>query len=137
MPAKRKSVAKSSEIDVFLASKRHPLDKEIRSVRGMILGVDASIREEIKWNSVSFRNDHDFFATVNLRSTDSVQLVLYTGAKKKATAQTGVQVDDPHGLIEKWAAKDRCIVSLGTGAQVEGNAAAFTSLVADWLRFVR
>lgn len=134
-PAKRKS--KGSDVDAFLASKRHPLEKEILSVRRMILGMDGSIREEIKWNSVSFRNDHDFFATVNLRSTATVQLILYTGVKKKATAKTGIEVDDPNGLIEKWAAKDRCLVSLGTGAEVEANAAAFTSLLEDWLRFVR
>ncbi len=136
-PTKTDSAARRSDIDELLAAKRHPLEEEIRTVRRVILGVDASIREEIKWSSVSFRNEHDFFATVNLRSTESVQLVLYTGVAKKATAETGVRVADPMGLIEKWPAKDRCLVTLGKGATFDGNRAALAALVKDWLPFVR
>lgn len=131
-----RQASKLSEIDQFLASKQHALEGDIRSVRKLILEADASIREEIKWNSVSFRNDHDFFATVNLRSTDSVQLIFHTGVKRKATADTGVDVDDPQGLIEKWLAKDRCIVTLGKAAALKANKAALAALVKDWIRFV-
>lgn len=135
-PAKQHAAAKQTDVDQFLADKEHPLEEEIQSVRKVILAVDASIREEIKWNSISFCNSHDFFATVNLRSTDSLQLVLHTGAKKKATAETGVHVADPHGLIDQWAAKDRCMVTLGKGAAVRANETALAALVRDWLLFV-
>lgn len=135
-PRTRRAPTQGSEIDQFLASKQHPLEGDIQSVRELILRADVSIREEIKWNSISFRNEHDFFATVNLRSTDSVQLVLHTGVKKKATAETGVQVADPKGLIEKWPAKDRCIITLGKGAELKANKVAMAALVKDWIRFV-
>lgn len=125
-----------AEIDIYLAAKQHPLAAEIDALRAWILGVDDSIREEIKWNSVSFRNEHDFFATVHLRSTGSLQLVMFTGVKKKATAQTGVQVDDPKQLIEKWAAKDRCVLDLGKGTAFKANRAALTKLVKAWIAFV-
>lgn len=128
---------KPVDIDAFLASKRHPLEGDIQQVRKWITGAHASIREEIKWNSVSFRNEHDFFATVNLRSSDSVQLVFHTGVARKATADSGVPIDDPKGLIEKWPAKDRCIVTLGKGAALKANKAALTKLVKDWLPFVQ
>jgi hypothetical protein len=74
---------------------------------------------------------------VNLRSTDRLQIILYTGVKKKPTAQTGVPIEDPSELIETWPAKDRCIVSLGKGAEVETRRAAFVTLLDAWLRFVR
>jgi hypothetical protein len=125
-----------SEVDVLLASKNHPLDAEIQQLRRLLLGVNAAIREEVKWNSVSFRNDNDFFATVNLRSTATLQLILYTGVKKKPTAETGVPVKDPSGLIEKWAAKDRCVLTLGARASFTANAPALTELVAAWIQFV-
>lgn len=134
--AKQEAASKQPDVDEFLAGKRHPLERDIQSIRKVILGVDASIREDIKWNSISFCNDHDFFATVNLRSTESVQLVLHAGVKRKATAETGVHVDDPRGLIEKWPAKDRCIVTLGRGAALEANKPALAALVKDWIRFV-
>ncbi len=41
------------------------------------------------------------------------------------------------GLIEKWPAKDRCLVTLGKGATFDGNRAALAALVKDWLPFVR
>lgn len=135
-PAKQAAASKRPDVDEFLASKRHPLEHDIQSIRKVILGADASIREDIKWNSLSFSNDHDFFATVNLRSTDSVQLVFHTGVKKKATAETGVHVDDPRGLIDKWPAKDRCIVTLGKGAALHANKPALAALVKDWITFV-
>lgn len=135
-PAKQEAASKRAELDELLASKRHPLEHDIQQIREVILAVDASIREEVKWSSVSFRNDHDFFATVNLRSTESVQLVFHTGVKRKATAETGVQVDDPHGIVEKWPAKDRCVVSLGRGATLRANQPALAALVRDWIRFV-
>lgn len=128
--------AETSSIDAFLASKQHPLEEDLRVLRRVILAVDPSVREEIKWSSVSFRNAHDFFATVNLRSTASVQLVFHTGVKKKSTAVSGVDVADPHGLIEKWPAKDRCLVTLGRGAAFRANRPALAALVKDWLRFV-
>lgn len=123
-------------MDAFLASKQHPLEEDLRALRKAMARVAPSIREEIKWNSISFCNEHDFFATVNLRSTDSVQLVFHTGVKKKSTAVSGVDVADPHGLIEKWQAKDRCVVTLGRGAAFRANKPALTALVRDWLRFV-
>lgn len=135
--AKQRAAGTARDIDAFLAGKQHPLGDDIHWVRKVILSVDESIREEIKWNSISFRNEYDFFATVNLRSTQSLELVLYTGVKRKATAETGVHVDDPHGLIEKWAAKDRCIVTLGKGAVLEANEAALSALMKGWLEFVR
>lgn len=136
-PKKQRTASERTEVDELLAEKRHPLHDDIQSIRATILAADPSIREEVKWSSVSFRNDRDFFATVNLRSTDSLQLVLYTGVKAKATAKTGVSVEDPRGLIEKWAAKDRCLVTLGKGPEVEANKAAFVALVRGWLEFVR
>lgn len=135
--AGRPSASATAGVDAFLAGKGHPLAKEIGVVRKIVLGIDPSIREEVKWSSVSFRNAHDHFATVNLRSTESLRLVFHTGVKRKITAETGVTVDDPRGLVEAWPAKDRCIVNLGKGAAVRANAEAFRALVLSWLPFVR
>lgn len=127
---------KGSDVDAFLASKSHPLAAEIAEVRALVLGVSPTIREAIKWSSVSFRNERDFFATVHLRARDTVQIVLFTGVKRKATAETGVPVEDPSGIIERWLAKDRCLVSLGAGRGFRANRAAFVALAEAWVRHV-
>lgn len=123
-------------IEELLAAKAHPLDEEIRQLRQVVLGVSPAIREEIKWGSVSFRNENDFFATVHLRSSSALQLVLHTGVKKKPTARSGVPVDDPAGIIQKWLAKDRCLVTLGAGDSFRANRRALAALVKAWIQFV-
>jgi hypothetical protein len=126
----------AADMDEFLVAQAHPLDSEIRAVRAILLGVSPSIVDDIKWNSVSFRNSNDYFVTLHLRSQSSLQLILFTGVKKKQTAVTGVPVEDPHGIIERWAAKDRCVVSLGAGDAFEANREALVDLVTSWIRFV-
>ncbi|HQR06016.1 MAG TPA: DUF1801 domain-containing protein [Gemmatales bacterium] len=115
----------------FLKALKHPLKKEIEAVRKIILGVSASIQEGIKWNVPSFRTT-DYFATVFLRSTETVQLIFHTGAKVKATATTGLKIDDPAGLL-KWLAKDRCMVTLGKGREIQAKRKAFEAIVRQWI----
>ncbi|MFT3878382.1 MAG: DUF1801 domain-containing protein [Gemmatales bacterium] len=119
----------------FLKSLKHPLKKEIEAVRKIILGVSPSIQEGIKWNGPSFRTA-DYFATVFLRSTDTVQLIFHTGAKVKGTATTGLKIDDPTGLL-KWLAKDRCMITLGKGRDIQQNRKAFEHIVSQWIESIR
>jgi hypothetical protein len=72
---------------------------------------------------------------MHLRATDGVQLIFHTGAKVKGTAKTGVEVAAPAGLL-KWLAKDRCLVSLGSGKALEANLPALEALVREWIRWV-
>jgi hypothetical protein len=112
----------------------HPLKRDIETVRQIILNIDPGISEAIKWNAPSFRTT-DFFATVNLRSRERVQLIFHTGAKVKGVATTGINIADPAGLLE-WLAKDRCLVTLGVGKDIQTRRAAFEAIVREWIRWV-
>jgi hypothetical protein len=138
--AKKKVKTKSSgsrktvDVGEFMRELDHPLKVDIETVRQIILNVDPGIGESIKWNAPSFRTT-DFFATFNLRSRDSVQLIFHTGAKVKATATTGINIADPAGLL-KWLARDRCLVTLGVGKDIRAKRAAFEAIVREWIRWV-
>lgn len=119
-------------VEAFLRELEHPRKPEIEAVRRIILGVSPTIREGIKWNAPSFRTT-EYFATFHLRTRDSVRLVLHTGAKARATAATGLDIPDPSGLLQ-WLAKDRCLVSLADGAQVEARRAALEAILRAWIR---
>jgi hypothetical protein len=97
----------------------------------LALGADS---QAVKWNAPSFRTT-DFFATVNLRSRERVQLIFHTGAKLKATAATGISIADPAGLLE-WLARDRCVVTLGAGKDIQARRAAFEAIVREWIQWV-
>ncbi len=119
--------------DAFVAILDHPLANEIELVRKAVLSADKSISDGVKWNSLSFQTT-EWFATVNLRSRDSLQLVMHLGAKvgKVAPAEA---IPDPKGLL-KWLGKDRAMATLGSGAQLKATLPAFKAIVKAWIRYV-
>lgn len=121
------------EVDGFMRTLKHPLKREIETVRRLVLGVDPNVTEGIKWNAPSFRTT-EFFATVNLRSTDRVQLILHLGAKVRDDLKE-VTISDPTGLL-KWLAKDRCSVTLGTGPEIARHREAFEKILRQWIAYV-
>jgi len=130
--ATAKAPASNDDAGAFMALLDHPLKKDIEAVRKLILGVSPKISDGVKWNSLSFRHT-DWFATVNLRSKDVIQLVLHTGAKAKDNPD--FKIADPSGLL-LWLAKDRALATLGAGKTLKANAKAFTAIVKAWIRYV-
>jgi uncharacterized protein YdhG (YjbR/CyaY superfamily) len=118
-------------VTAYLRELDHPLKREIEAVRKTILGVSRAIGEGIKWNAPSFRTT-DYFATVNVRSRDAVQLIFHRGAKVKDNT-TKMEIADPAGLI-RWLATDRCLVTLGAGRDVQGRQKALAAIVRAWVR---
>ena len=138
--AARKRVARSepgsSQTDPavieFLRTLNPPLKPVLEAVRKIILGANPDIREGIKWNSPSFRTT-DYFATINVHAKDRVRLILHMGAKVKDNSTKGMQIADPAGLLE-WLAKERCLVTLGDGKDVQAKRAALQAIVREWIR---
>jgi hypothetical protein len=129
--------ASKPSLDDFMAALGHPLKADIEAVRKMVLGADKGISEGVKWNSLSFRTPaptEEWFATINLRSRDSVQVVMHLGAKVGKAAPTD-EIPDPKGLL-KWLGKDRAMATLGAGAALKANQAAFKAIVKAWVRYV-
>jgi hypothetical protein len=132
-PAPKSSAKPEPTADAFMAALDHPLAADYAAVRKAILGADKSIADGVKWNSLSFRTT-EWFATVNLRSRDSVQLVLHLGAKMGNEAPAEA-IPDPKGLL-KWLGKDRAMATLGAGAYLKANLPALKTLVKAWIRYV-
>ena len=124
----------SGEVDAFMAKLKHPLKAEIETARRIILGASPKIGEAIKWNAPSFRT-HEFFATFHLRTLDRVQLVFHLGAKVRSHATADIVLADPSGLV-KWLAKDRCLVTLGAGRDIDRHKAALEMIVREWIKRV-
>lgn len=127
-----RSGAKAEDASAFLAALDHPLKADIETVRKIVLSAGPEIADGVKWNSVSFRKS-DWFATVNLRSKDVVQLVFHTGAKVKDNPK--LDIPDPGGLL-LWLAKDRALVTLGAAKTLKANAKAFEAIVKAWVKYV-
>lgn len=132
--AKPPGDADSAAVAAYLRAMKHPLKTEIEAVRGIILAAGPAISEGIKWNVPSFRTEKEWFATFNMRATESVQLIFHLGAKKRPD-QKALKLADPNGLI-KWLGPDRAMITLGAGRDIPANKKAFEEIVRAWIKHV-
>lgn len=116
-------------VDDFLQTLEHPHKDGIEELRRMILGLNKGITEEIKWNAPSFKLE-DHFATFKVHPPRSIQLVLHTGAKAKDNQ--AFTIDDQDGLL-KWPAKDRCLLTLESGAVLKLHRARVRRILKQWV----
>ena len=121
-------------VTAYLRDLDHPLAKELAAVRRIILSVGPEIGEGIKWNAPSFRTPKEYFATFNVRSKESVQLILHLGAKVR-TGREAPRIADPQRLLT-WLAHDRCKVTLGKRGDIAKNRAALVAILRAWVEYV-
>ncbi len=124
-----KAKPKEDDVDGFFATLSHPLKKEFAEARKIVLDADKKISEGVKWNSVSFKTT-DYFATINWRSADSVQLVLHRGAKSVSGGKE-MDIPDPKSLL-KWLSTDRALLTLGAGPAFAANRKALEAVIRAW-----
>lgn len=131
MPTARPRTARTTVAEL-LDTLDHPHLAEIRALRAVILGADARIAEEVKWNAPSFRTT-DHFATVHLRARDGVQLILHLGARSRPDAAVRAEVADPTAML-RWLAADRASVTFRDLEDVEARRDALAEVVRQWIR---
>ena len=134
MAAKTSRATGAAQVEAFLAALDHPLKPVIVALREVILSADPSIAEGIKWNAPSFYTT-EHFAAFHLRAKDGVKIMMHLGAKPRDTAQTGIAIDDPAGLLE-WLAKDRASVTFRDLGEVEARRDTFVGIIRQWIKYV-
>jgi hypothetical protein len=113
-----------------MSTLNHPLKAGIESARQLVLSADPRLRERIKWNAPSFALTDDL-VTFNLRSPETLQIIMHTGAKKLATP-LAITVADPAGLLRRLA-PDRGIITFSSPEEIESKSAALVDLVRQWI----
>jgi len=124
----------TNPVDVYLKELDHPLKPVVIALRKCILGLNPSIGEEIKWNVPSFRTT-EHFATLHLRASDQISVILHFGAKKRATAPSNIGIDDPQSLLE-WLGKDRAMVAFKGEQDLAHKQAAFVEILRQWIQLL-
>lgn len=111
----------------------HPMPEVVQQLRELILAVDPTIEEGIKWNSMSFRTT-EWFATLNQRALDRVEFVFHLGAKVKG-AEIQAAIPDIPDCVE-WKSGDRCLVTFRTPQEAEDRKDSLRSFVKEWIKHV-
>jgi hypothetical protein len=130
----KRAESTSEDVEIFLAALDHPLKPAILALRQAILAADPSIAEGIKWNVPSFRTS-EYFATMNLRAKQGIQVILHLGAKVRDTAITGIAIADPESLLV-WLAKDRASVTFRDLNDIEVRRSAFADIIRQWIAHI-
>lgn len=114
----------------LLDAHEHPLRKEIDALRAIILSVDTSIAEGVKWNTASYRVT-DWFATLNgPKQVKEPMMILHAGAKAKGIVLKD-RIPDPDGLI-KWLGNDRGQIIFKDAADIKTKEKALKVIVKSW-----
>ena len=122
-------------VTAYMATLQHPLKAEITSVLALIRNADPAIAAGIKWNAPSFRLT-EWFATLNVRSQDAVQIILHLGAKSRDDVTVREAIADPQNLL-RWLGKDRALVSFRDAAAIKAGGAAFQTLLRQWITHLK
>lgn len=135
MATTRKTTAtkdQASNVAEFMRTLEHPLKAEIETVRALILDADPAIKEGLKWKAPSFCVQ-EYFATIHIKNTSAVQVILHLGAKVRQTPN--VTIDDPGGLLE-WLGKDRASVKFSDMQAIKANGEAFKHITRQWITYL-
>ncbi len=121
-------------VSTLLDANEHPLRKEIDQLRTIILSVDRSIVEGVKWNAASFRTI-DWFGTLNgPKQVKEPMLILHAGAKAKGAVLKD-RIPDPQGLI-KWLGNDRGQIILKDMKDIRAKQQALFDIVSAWIKLI-
>lgn len=133
--SKHTSRADTTEaVDDLMNALVHQHKDAITLLRRIILGVDASIKEGVKWNAPSFRTA-EYFATTNLRTKKGIGVILHLGAKVRDLPAGGITIKDPDKLLI-WLANDRAAIEFTDGDEVKSKQSAFEKILRQWIELV-
>ena len=124
----------SVAVDAFMATLDHPHADAVQRLRALVLGIDPTVAEGIKWNAPSWRT-HEYFATTQLRAKAGIGLVLHLGAKARALPAGGIAIDDRDRLLT-WPGRDRAVATFADAAALDARAAALQAVLRPWLAYV-
>ena len=122
-------------VSALLDANKHPLRKEIDQLRTIILGVDKSIEEGVKWNTASFKTG-EWFATLNgPKHIKEPMIILHAGAKAKGIVLKD-RIADPQSLI-KWLGNDRGQITFKDSTDIKTKQKALQAIIGAWIATIR
>lgn len=121
----------------YIAALQHPLKEVVLALRSIMLTVDPTVAEQIKWNSLSYYYTGDMLpfdpkeykrdiVVFNLHKQDSVLLVFPTGAK----------VNDTTGLLQGKFPDGRKTASFSSIEEVNKQSANLQAVVTQWIQLI-
>jgi len=120
------------EVIEFLDKLEHPLKREIKAIRKIILNSNKRLTEHIKWNAPSFCIENEDRVTMKLYPVKNIQLIFHRGAKVKA--QPKEKLLSGHSAFLKWAANDRAVATFANMDEIKSNEKVLSEIINEWIK---
>jgi len=119
----------------FLDALNHPFRAEIEALRHIILSIDKSITENIKWNGPNYCYKNDDRITTSIQPPKQLRRVLHCGAKVK-TAPKEKLIKNDYGILE-WKGNDRAIATFKSMQDVERMKENLIMILVEWIEVTK
>ena len=120
-----------NEVTTFLKPLKHPLIKEIETLRATILSVDAEIGENIKWNGPNFHHKGADRISMRIHPPTQLQLILHRGAKVLEQPK-GKLIEDDSGMM-MWKGNDRAVITFKDIKEIKAKETQLKKIITKWL----
>jgi len=136
-PDQQTKPSEPEKVDAWIRALKHPLRDVVTDLRALILGIDKSIGEEIKWNAPTFfyggpmkpsdpKRYKRYLIVFNVARPDCVRLVFPSGAR----------IEDTSGLLERDYADGRRLALFHTREEVKEKSPAMKRAIKKWLKLL-
>ena len=126
--------SEAEKVDAYMKTLKHPLKDVLEALRKIILSIDSSIGEEIKWNAPTFfyagemgpfdpKKYKRYLVVSNLYRKDCIRLVFPSGAR----------IGDSSGLLEGDYADGRRLALFSSMDEVRVKKASLQLAIRKWL----
>ena len=117
----------------FLESLNDNKLEQVETLRRLIVSVEPSLHEHIKWNAPSYvLNDEDRITFNLVNKQGIVKLVLHMGATKQEDKHGAPVLAADEGIVE-WSSNIRGVVSFDSLQAIEAKKSQLLSVLKRWL----
>jgi hypothetical protein len=123
------------EVNSFLDGQKHPLRKEIETLRKLILSSNQNLSENVKWNAPNYCLDGEDRITMKVQPPKNIQLIFHRGAKVKEQPKEKLIKED-FGLLD-WKGNDRAVATFTSIKEIESSKKHLSTIITEWLNVTK
>ena len=124
---------KYKTVEEFMGSLSGEKRAQVDALRHLILDVEPTLQEHIKWNAPSYVHQGEHRITFNVVNKQGVVgLVLHMGALRKEDKKAPPILQDTTGLIA-WSSDIRGVLTFTSLADINTKTTQLRQIIAQWL----
>ena len=127
----KREIQLNEEVTSFLEGLNHPLRGEIEQLRQIVLGANAALSENVKWNGPNFCFHGEDRLTMRIHPPKQIQLIFHRGAK--VLDQPAEKLINDHIGVLAWKTNDRAVATFKGMEDIQAGKRVLITLINQWM----